>query len=325
MEKCLFILTLLLLVGSVETTYAQEFSRSAEEFDRISLHIVTPALHDDLSAGNLSALQSKMVNMATKNGLSGDGFNPELVLYPMFDIYDQIEQTGLQKLVIVDAEVTFFVRSVSQGVVFASHTVPVKGSGRNKSAAITSAVRNINTDSPSIQGFMKEARGRIATFYENECKNFLLQADTHINLLQFSEALSVLMMVPPDASSCYEKSRKKAANMFDEFQKIRKNNCQQLIRAAQGAMAQNDYVTASNYLVYIDPNSSCNKSASDLLAGMQDRVDDRELRRYELLRDVYTRAFDLQIERTQALRDIATTYYLSRTTYNPALQQIFVR
>ena len=116
---CLFAL---LCMAAPAALHAQ----SSDPLDRIALAVVTPESYAGLNTGQLSSLRNKIIRMVTANGLSSDGYRADLVIYPLFDIQDRRVVEGLRDLIIVQGELSLYVKNVEQDLIFASVSIPMR-------------------------------------------------------------------------------------------------------------------------------------------------------------------------------------------------------
>ncbi|MEL7363328.1 MAG: hypothetical protein AAFN13_14730, partial [Bacteroidota bacterium] len=67
-----------------------------DDLGRVSLSVVTPESHSDLSEAQLSSLRNTVVRMVTANGISGGGTNADIVIFPVVDLYDKRTVEGMR-------------------------------------------------------------------------------------------------------------------------------------------------------------------------------------------------------------------------------------
>lgn len=313
-------LTILLVVLTAPTTHAQD-----DDLGRISLAVVTPESYAGLNAGQLASLRGKIVRMVTTHGLSGDGRDADLVIYPVLDVYDRRTVEGLRTLTVVRGELSLYVKNVAQDIVFASFSTPVQGHGTSERKALTEAIRSVQANDRTAADFFDTARRRIADYYETECDNLMDRARSLTQAQLFDQAFGLTMSVPTAAPACYGRAQMAVEAVFEAY---RAQRCSEQVQAAHAAAARNDYARALAVLANVDPRSDCHADAAALVRTVSGEVDARDRRYYEAAQEAYRKAARLASERLQAdaglrrerlraARDVARAYYAHRTVPVP--------
>ena len=301
-----FMLLLALVLAGPSGVRAQ--NDGSDDIDRLSLSVVTPTTYEGLNSSHLAALRGKIQRMVTHHGLSTDGFDANLVIYPTVDVYEREPVEGLRTLTIVRGELNLYVKHLGQNLVFSSFSLPIQGSGPSEAKAFSDAIRSLRPDAPSVQDFLNQAKIRILAYYAASCDEIIGTAETLAVGLRYDQALGALMMVPSAAATCHARTRQKAVELY----RNRSRHCGQLVQKARGAMVQQNYATAVEYLANVDPTSSCHREAIEVMEAMQDRVDEQERRYYERVQEAYRAAVEIEKEHLRAARAIALAYYRSR-------------
>jgi hypothetical protein len=306
------------------------------DLGRVSLSVVTPESYAGLDAAQLSSLRRKVVRMVTANGLSGDGHNADLVIYPVLDLQDERTIEGMQTLTVVQGELGLYVKNVAQNVVFASFSVPIQGHGTSRRQALTSAIRDVQSTDRRVEDFFDTARRRVADYYEAECDNLMREAFALTQSQFFDEAFGLVMSVPTAAPDCHERAQFAAVEIFDAYQGQR---CGAQVQAARAAIANNQLSRGLRLLANVDPTSDCHAEAVRLARDASRAADARDRRYYEAVQEAYRTAAQLESERIGAARDVAVaraqaarrvarvyyTYRRPRVTYRTLVSTTVVR
>ncbi len=156
------IIVSLMLLGCLSLS-----AQTSEDIGKIALSVRIVENIDRLDAGQLSKLQSKITQIVTKSGLAASGYNQNFIIYPKFAIYDvDIAETGLKNIYITTTELSLYIKQVNSGVVYASVSKTLKGSGDNERKAITNAISNISASDKVFQQFIREGKEIIIAYYE---------------------------------------------------------------------------------------------------------------------------------------------------------------
>lgn len=196
----------------------------------VKLSIVMPKVQGDITEEVSKRMAIKMLQMASQNGMSGLGTNPNFVLGA------EISQTGRattgtapQKMT-VQYELTFKVMNAINGDVYGTLNQEVQGVGNSFEEANLNAVKEIK-NTPQIQKFLQAANDRILKWYNENLqvlKNQIEKAEGEGN---YELALALLTSIPEQSTSYHyvaEKQnallksmlRKRAADMLAEMESV---------------------------------------------------------------------------------------------------------
>jgi len=196
----------------------------------VKLSIVMPKVQGDITEEVSKRMAIKMLQIASQNGLSGLGTNPNFVLGA------EISQTGRaatgtapQKM-IVEYEFTFKVMNAQTGDVYGTSMQEVQGVGNSFEEATLNAVKEIK-NTPKMQKFLQTANDRILKWYDENLpavKNQVQKAEGEGN---YELALALLNSIPEQSSSykyVEEKQdallkgmlHKRAADMLAEMESV---------------------------------------------------------------------------------------------------------
>ena len=196
----------------------------------VKLSIVMPKVQGDITEEVSKRMAIKMLQIASQNGMSGLGTNPNFVLGA------EISQTGRsatgtapQKM-IVQYELTFKVMNALTGDVYGTSMQEVQGVGNSFEEANLNAVKEIK-NTPKMQKFLQTANDRILKWYDENLpaiKNQVQKAEGEGN---YELALALLNSIQEQSTSykyVEEKQdallkgmlHKRAADMLAEMESV---------------------------------------------------------------------------------------------------------
>ncbi|MDR1654153.1 MAG: hypothetical protein LBS01_11025, partial [Prevotellaceae bacterium] len=226
-----------------------------DDVGKIALSVIMPDNIDGLNVSQLSKLKSKVTQICTKAGLSASGYNQTFVIYPKFAIYEtNVVEGGMQNITVTTCELSLYIKQVSNNMLFSSVAKSLKGSGKTKEIAITNAISQIPISDKVFAEFVAEGKQKIIAYYEANCENIIKQADVANKMQQYEHALGLLMSIPEEISSCYDKILTKSVETFKAYQN---QHCAELLQQAKAKSAAQDYDAALEILAEIDPSSNC--------------------------------------------------------------------
>ena len=176
----------------------------------VKLSIVMPKVQGDITEEVSKRMAIKMLRMASQNGMSGLGTNPNFVLGA------EISQTGRaatgtapQKMT-VQYELTFKVMNAINGDVYGTSMQEVQGVGNSFEEANLNAAKEIK-NTPQIQKFLQAANDRILKWYNENLhvlKNQIGKAEGEGN---YELALALLNSIPEQSTSYHYVGEKQSA------------------------------------------------------------------------------------------------------------------
>jgi tetratricopeptide (TPR) repeat protein len=287
-------------------------AQSVEEVGKIVLSVVMPENVDGLNESQLSKLESKIVQITTKAGLSASGYNQNFVIYPRFAIYESnVVEGEMQNITVVTAELSLFIQQVSNNLMFSSVSKTLKGSGKNKELAITNAISQIPITDKTFIAFIETGKQKILQYYEANCNDIIKKADTYIRMQQYEQALGLLMSVPEEISGCYDNVLNKSIETFKAYQQ---QLCAEKLQQAKTVSAAMNYDFALNILSEIDPSTDCFKEATTLITSIEKKISDEDKKQWDYKMKKHNDAVSLEKSRINAIKEIAVSYYKSQPT-----------
>ncbi len=265
----------------------------------VKLSIVMPKVQGDITQEVSERMAIKLLQMASQNGMSGLGSNPNFVLGA------EISQTGRaatgsapQKMM-VQYELTFKVMNAITGDVYGTSMQEVQGVGNSFEEANLNAVKEIK-NTPQIQKFLQAANDRIVKWYNENLqvvKNMVQKAEGEGN---YELALALLNSIPEQSTSynyVAEKQdallkgmlHKRAADMLAEMESVLASSGDEFNPAVGAFFSQiptdcPEHATAQQ--LYAAYEKKCNDRRAALEAKAErDEQAARELEKLQMLYD----------------------------------------
>jgi tetratricopeptide (TPR) repeat protein len=285
-------------------------AQSVEDVGKIALSVVMPENMDGLTVSQLSKLESKIIQITTKAGLSASGNNQTFVIYPKFAIYEtNTVESGMQNITVVTAELSLFIKQVNNNLLFSSVSNQLKGSGKTAEIALNNAISQIYVSDKIFASFIAEGKDKILKYYETNCDDIVNKANAFIKMQQYGQALGLLMSVPEEASVCYDKILNKSIETYKAYQN---QHCAEQIQRARTLIAGMDYDEALNVLSEIDPSTECFAEAKAMVKSIENEISVEYKKRWDMQVKIYNDAVALEKQRINAVKEIAVSYYKSQ-------------
>lgn len=302
MKKILFIIALLLIQHNI-------FSQTTSDVGKIGLSVIMPENIDGLDASQLSKLETKIIQIVGSSGLAATGYNNNFVIYPKFAVYEtNTVEGGMQNIIVNTSELTLFIKQVDNNVIFSSISKSLKGSGNNKTLAITNAISKINADDTQLKTFVETGKSKIIQYYASKCDDIISKAESLVKKQDFEQALGLLMSVPEEVN-CYGKIQDKSIGVYKAYQN---QICSVQIHNASVSLTANDYTSALEILRQIDPTAICFKEAQLMMKKIESKITEQQKKQYDLQLKMYNDRVALEKLRISAIKEVAAAYYRGR-------------
>jgi hypothetical protein len=293
------------LLAAATLSMAQETDLT----DLLNIGLVMPREQKGIDAAQLGKLETKIMSILTKNGISSQGVADGIVCYPVAEIYDEKEaNTGMANILMIDMNITLFVRQVDEKAIFTSTTVRTQGSGRDRNAAINSAIGNLKPDDRRWVEFTSVAKKKIAEYYARMCPTLIAQAKQYAATNDTERAIARLMNIPKEVP-CYQQAEKEVTAVYRQHvDRI----CAKALQQAKASLAANDYSHALYQLGLIDPASKCYNDVNALISEAGRATDEQFKREWEMRVKIYNDQVELEKYRWKTLGEIAAAYWRSQ-------------
>lgn len=210
MKKLLFICVGLLLVSTI--VGAQNNNGKANDKERIALAIVVDDQEMPMSAKNM--LENKMRQIATLNGLAGEGSNPLFSMKATIDVVNKEFTATIPHMCSMNMTVNFFIVDNENGNVYSQTSVDIKGAGQNETKAYSQAIKGIDTKKGQYKAFVEQGKNKIVEYYNSQCDIVISKAKLLNSQGKTDEAKEVLSSVPSVCKECADLCTQVAEELF---------------------------------------------------------------------------------------------------------------
>ncbi|MCD4731795.1 MAG: hypothetical protein K8R74_14410 [Bacteroidales bacterium] len=245
-------------------------AQSLDDIGKIALSVRIVENIDRLDASQLSKLKSKITQIVTKSGLAASSYGQTFIIYPTFAVYDiEVVEGGLKNIYVATTELSLYIKQTSSGVVYASMSKELKGSGDTEKKAITNAISKISTSNKDFQLFIQEGKEKIIAYYESKCNDLIKEADMLKSMDKFDQAIGLLLSIPQEATGCYTKAQDMAVEIYLAK---KERECGEHLRNAKLEMEKQDFSEALYNISQMDPTTSCYTDAEGLISKYQENI-----------------------------------------------------
>lgn len=170
-------------------------AQTVEQAGVISLNPYIPE-SEQLDNETQSTLNSKLIQIATANGMSGAGFDNRFIITAHLQhIQSTQTQTYPQKNAVV-VDIGIYVGDGIDGTLFSSYVCKKKGIGDTEAQALTAAIRKINSNDTQLQMAIDRGKKQILEYYDRMSGSIIISAKSAAANGKYEEAISMLYAIP---------------------------------------------------------------------------------------------------------------------------------
>lgn len=269
---------------------------------KITLSVVMDQQTEALYPTQKSKIESKVISLVSRYGISGQGYGANFIINPRLEIYDEQLVEGMRNLYVVTVELNLFIKQAKANIIYSTYNKQLKGTGYSKNEAITNAISQINGNDPDVKIFIEEGKNKIIAFYNSKCNDIITEADKYAAMDEYERSIAILMSVPVEASPCNQKIKEKSVSIFKLYQK---KKCQSQIQEAKALSVQKAYSQALQTLTFIDPSSACFTESKTIMSQIQSKMDTEEQRAWEKDKERMKNQVEIEKYQTDAMKNVA--------------------
>ena len=268
--------------------------------NNIKLTILSPKPKNEITLDVSKLAETKMIQIACQNGISGLGTNPVFVLaMTMTPINKGITSTVPERKTGVYA-MNVYVGNMITKDIYASISSQIMGVGDTFGQVALNAVSSIE-NTPEFQQLLKKASARIIQWYDTNVATFKAQVEALIISGEYAQAHALLSSVPETASQCFEYARQKQGMVLKNLMEQRKADNLAKMKDAIAEAGTSYSAKVAGYYQMIPANCPERKIADNLyekyMADMESAVESEiEHKRYMEKAEVEFRALQVQAE-----------------------------
>ena len=306
MKKGIVLALLLTLAGHL-------FAQSQGDAAKVAIRVHQPE-RDFIQGQTRDALENKLLQIATQNGMAANGMGDRFVITAKGNVASKNLVTGSPSKVAEKISLTILVGDVVENKIFGSATLMLTGVGMNEAQAEMAAINTLKPQTSELAQLIANAKEQIVAYYEDNCERIIKDAYAKAARQEYDAALSDLANVPAVSTVAYNKCRDAIHDIY--IQKIDSEG-KALLTKAQMAWSTNPHAAgakeAINYLQGINVLASCQPDAEKLMATIVAKLDQDEKREIEKHERAYRDAKEREAkmlaleqrrsEKREALRD----------------------
>jgi len=299
----------LMIAGVSLAVSAQNNLGKSDDIARISLTPVIPEQPDGMPEIAAEALNNKLQQIATSNGLGGIDYRSRFIITAKLTLGTKDILPGPPPMHAYNMDMTLYIADAVTKVVFSTTNIPAKGVGTNENKAYISGINTINVNSPQLKTFIEKGKQKIIEYYNSKCDFLIKEALTMAQTDRYEEAIFNLMSIPDVAKNCYEDAMDAVPPIY---QKLVDHICDINLATAKAYWIANPNSDGANFvaanLAEIRPDAACYGDAQQLVSEIRTKIRQDEKRDWNFMLKVWDDNVSLESQRIRAWRDVGVAW-----------------
>lgn len=207
----------------------------------------------------MGALEKKLLQIATRYGMSGTTPESRFVLTPKVVVQEFRILPGAPPKIIATLDITLYIGNADLKQTYSQYSLMGTGVGVSERDAYLNAIGGIKTQSRELEQFITTGKARILEYYRQYCNEIIAEAESIVP--DYANTLNLLMNVPP-TSSCYADAQPLIKKYYISYME---KNCMEYLQKAKSSFAQGNFVQAATQLGNVPQGLQCSQDADVLM------------------------------------------------------------
>ncbi len=271
----------------------------------ITLSVIIPEQEDPFPSGAESYLVNKLTQVAINNGIAAGKDFSRFFIAANIAMTNKDILPGPPRQVSQNMEVTLYIADYFDKKIYSSTTVNAVGVGTNETKCVINALKGIPVNSPQLNRFVEEGKGKILAYYAQQGERIIRQAESLAARHRYDEAFYLLTSIPDAAGEVFDKAMDATLRIYQAYVD---RLCDENLAQARAAWAANQNsagaAQAGRFLSQIYPDAKCYGEAMSLYGEIKGKVLDDW--KFEMKK--WQDGVDLQSQRISAMRDVGVAF-----------------
>lgn len=271
----------------------------------ITLAVVVPEQEDPFPSGAESYLSNKLTQVAINNGIAAGKDFSRFFITAHIAMSTKDILPGPPQQISQNMEVTLYIADYFDKKIFSSTTVQTVGVGTNETKCFINALKNIPVNSPQLNRFVEEGKGKILAYYTQQADRIIQQAEVLAAQNRYEEAFYMLTAIPDAIGEGFDKAMAATLRIYQAYVD---RLCDENLAKARSLWAANQNSSgatqAGEYMSRIYPDAKCYGEAMELYREIKGKVLDDW--KFEMKK--WQDGIDLESQRIRAMRDVGVAY-----------------
>lgn len=263
-----------------------------------NIHLmVTPISQgEDVPAGVNDMLKTRLINAIAKTDVTADEYYGRFFITGKFNHIYKSVVPGPPSQSVLHTMLTLYVGDIVSQQTFSTATFELRGVGTSELRAILNSLSSINSKNKEFEKFIREGESKIISYYNENYRTILEQANRAASLRNYEEALYHACSIP-ECCVGYAETEDVVLLIFREYIDFKGLQLLNSARAVWGTSPdERGAEEAYAYLIQIDPSSKYYSDAQKLVREIASKIqrnwDFENMQKYENEVDIRKREIE---------------------------------
>lgn len=227
--------------------------------------MVTPISQgEEVPDGVNDMLMTRLSSAIAKTDVTADEYYGRFFITGKFNHIYKSVVAGPPSQSVLHTMLTLYVGDIVSKQTFSTATFELRGVGTSEHRAYLNSLSSINSRNKEFEKFIREGEKKIISYYNENYRTILEQANRAASLRNYEEALYHACSIP-ECCVGYAEAENVVLSIFQEYIDF---NGLKLLNSARAAWGTNPDARGAEeayaYLIQIDPSSKCYSDAQSL-------------------------------------------------------------
>lgn len=247
---------------------------STQEQNTISTGVkISVMVPNDFTQANQALVQSKLLQIVSRGGVSGMGGSPTIVIAPIFALLSESVTATAPPKTMLKYSLTLYIAKIITGDVYGSTTMEIVGVGDSVELALQNAISSISTSDTSVANMIGEAEQRIISYYTQNGDRIIAEAQTATSSNQYDVAIALLTSIPKECGELFDKAQAALAPIYEKNLSLHADQALSQMRSALAVATPESFTQAMIYYQQIPYNSEARTQADELYNSTKSKLD----------------------------------------------------
>lgn len=188
----------------------------SDDENAVKLTIMVQKPGVDFPQNAVQVLESRMLSIASKNGIVGYGGDPAFVFAALITPISKDVTTTAPVKKVIKYTMNLYVANIVTGDVYGSSSMEIMGIGKSFELAAVNAMNSVE-DNSNIQKMLNESSEKIVSWYQNHSKEFVSKVNDYISHEEYGKAYALLASVPSEATECFQYAQENKGKIYEKY------------------------------------------------------------------------------------------------------------
>lgn len=266
---------------------------SNQETSSISTGVkISVMVPNDFTQANQTLVQSKLLQIISRGGVSGVGGSPTIVIAPIFALLSESVTATAPPKTMLKYSLTLYIANIITGDVYGSTSIEITGVGDSSELALQNAISSISTSDANIARMIGESEQRIIDYYSQNGDQIIIEAQTATANNQYDVAIALLTSIPKECGELFDRAQAALAPIYEKNVALYADRALRQMRSALSIATPESFAEAMLYYQQIPQGTEARAQADELYNSTTSALDAERQAELQHARELSDKEFE---------------------------------